>query len=200
MEKRNETAGPSGEILRLFVALLPTEPVRREISRLADGAEAVRWLPVEQYHLTLRFIGEVGAGLLPEMESALERVRVKPFLLDVGGVGGFPPRGHPSILWAGLSRGHPLLHQLRQQVDDYLLATSVPFEIRSFVPHITIGRCRDAPPVQVAHWLKKHRAFVGPAWPVDAFHLMVSERSGGALSYRSLRRFELEPASGFGGG
>jgi len=194
-KKRNSSPGSEGTI-RLFVALLPTEPVRREIARLAEGADGVRWVSAAQYHLTLRFIGDVDRSLLAGVESALDRVHVKTFFLDVGGAGGFPPRGHPSVLWAGLSRRHPLLHQLRQQVDDHLLTTPVSFELRSFVPHITIGRCREAPPVQVSHWLKKHREFVGPTWPVDAFHLMVSERVDGILAYRSHRRFELESASG----
>ena len=176
---------------RLFVALLPTDPVRSALDSLATGPSAVRWTDPNDLHLTLRFIGNAAPGTEPAIVEALETVQVARFFLDVGEVGQFPPRGRPSVLWAGIGRGHPLLHQLRQQVDDYLLALALPLELGSFVPHLTLGRCRNAPPVAIAHWLKRHRNFAGPIWPVDAFHLMASETLHPGRRYRSLRRFPL---------
>ena len=107
--------------IRLFVALQPTEPVRTTLAGLSEDMAKVNWTPSPQFHITLRFIGEVSAAQARQMEEALARVRVRPFFLESEGVGGFPPRGRPHVLWAGV-RSHPLLHQLRQQVDDFLLA------------------------------------------------------------------------------
>lgn len=177
--------------IRLFVALLPTEPVRHALAKLMHDVNRVRWANTEQLHLTLRFIGNVPLDARQKIENALERVRVKPFFLETAGVGGFPPRGHPHVLWAGIGRPHPLLHQLRQQVDDSLLTTGVPFELRAFSPHFTLGRSREAPPVAVQHWLKRYREFAGPTWPVNAFHLMASELTSDGAVYRSVRTFEL---------
>ena len=175
--------------LRLFVALQPSEPARAALSKLADEIARVQWTPREQLHLTLRFVGTVSPTQTQKIEQALARVRVRPFLLDLEGVGGFPPRGHPTVLWAAV-RSHPFLHQLRQQVDDLLLTTGVPFELKPFVPHFTLGRCREAPP-GVAHWLKRHRDFVGPAWPVDAFYLMSSELLSAGAVHRVVQKFPL---------
>lgn len=178
--------------VRLFVALLPTAPEREALLDLNSDIPGVRWTPPGQLHLTLRFIGSVTDPERERIEEALERVAVRRFLLDLEEVRGFPPRGTPTILWAGIGRGHPLLHQLRQQVDDHLLATGTPIALRAFEPHLTLARVREAPPVAVAHWLKRQREFTGPIWPVDVFHLMASEPRPGGSIYRTLRRFPLK--------
>jgi 2'-5' RNA ligase len=177
--------------MRLFVALQPTEPVREALAELAGGVARINWTPPRQFHLTLRFIGEVSAAQARQTEEAMALVRVRPFFLELEGVGGFPPRGHPQVLWAGV-RSHPLLHQLRQQVDDLLLAVDPSLELRPFIPHFTLGRGGEAPPVAVVHWLKRHRDFVGPAWPVDAFYLMSSEPAPGEAVHQVVRKFPLE--------
>ena len=180
--------------MRIFVALQPTDPAREALAALADDVPGVRWVRAAQLHLTLRFIGEVTAEDTEKIVDALSQVRVQPFFLELTGTGGFPPRGPAGILWAGIGHGHPLLHQLRQQVDDRLLTTGVPFELRAFVPHFTVGRCRDAVPVAVAHWLKRHRNFVGPTWPVRQFHLMASNPGTANDAYRTLHTFPLGDA------
>lgn len=177
--------------MRLFVALQPTDPARAALAALADDVPGVRWVPAAQLHLTLRFIGEVSADDAEKITAALSLVRVQPFFLELTGTGGFPPRGAPGVLWAGVGPGHPLLHQLRQQVDDRMLATGVPFELRPFIPHFTVGRCRDASPVPVAHWLKRHRDFAGPTWPVRQFHLMASNPANPSEGYRTLHTVPL---------
>jgi len=179
--------------MRLFVALQPTDPSREALAELADDVPGIRWVPAPQLHLTLRFIGEVSAEDEEKITAALGQVRVQPFFLELSGTGGFPPRGTPGILWAGVGRPHPLLHHLRQQVDDNLLTTGVPFELRPFVPHFTVGRCRDAVPVPVAHWLKRHREFSGPTWPVREFHLMASQADQPGDGYATLKTFPLSP-------
>jgi 2'-5' RNA ligase len=188
-ERSRKPAG--GASRRLFVALLPTEPVKAALDALATGPSAVRWTAPNDLHLTLRFIGEVPSETERRIEEALETVSVARFFLDVGGVGQFPPRGRPSVLYAGIGRGHPLLHQLRQQVDDRLLSLGLSLELGSFLPHLTLGRCRAAPPVSVQHWLKRHREFEGPVWPVGTFHLLCSGISPGKGKYRTLSTYPL---------
>lgn len=176
--------------LRLFVAIQPTAPVRESLASLLGDLARARWAPPAQLHLTLRFIGDVSTESRQRIEEALERVRVEPFFLAVEGVGRFPPRGHPAVTWSGVS-GHPHLYQLRQQVDDHLLTTGVPFELRSFVPHITLARTSAASTGAVEQWLKRHRDFAGPAWRVDAFHLMASELNPDGAEHQVIRSFAL---------
>ncbi len=177
---------------RVFIAILPNEPVRAALANLyVDGPAKTRWTPPEQLHLSLRFVGGVSGEQLQGIAEALSAVRVEPFPLGVEGVGRFPQRGRPSVIWAGVGTGHPLLHQLRQQVDDRLLSTGVPFELRSFIPHFTIGRTVEASEAGVAQWTKRHRAFLGPVWQVDAFHLMTSELSPTGAIHRVAETFRL---------
>jgi RNA 2',3'-cyclic 3'-phosphodiesterase len=168
---------------RLFVALNPTDPVRDSLAELRDEIPRMQWTPLERIHLTLRFLGEQPAEALEKITTALETVRVKSFFLEVEGVGGFPDRGNWRVLWAGVGRSHPLLHQLRQQVDDALLGAGIQFELRPFVPHLTLGRCAEAPVAAVKQWARRHRDFTGPLWPISSFALMLSEPSmtGGRL-------------------
>jgi 2'-5' RNA ligase len=178
-------------VRRLFVALLPSEPVRAALVALAERMPRARWTPSGEAHLTLRFLGDVVENELPRVTAALARVRVAPFLLPTEGVGRFPPRGTPAVIWAGVGKGHPFLHRLRQQVDDSLLAGGVALKLTPFVPHFTVARVREAPPVQVEHWLKSHRNFVGPVWPVEAFHLMESRAGISGTEHRKLASFLL---------
>lgn len=175
---------------RLFVAILPTEPVRATLTGLLDGVARAHWTPPRQLHLTLRFLGDVTRNDRETIEQALATVRVKPFFIAVRGAGRFPPRGRPSVIWAGLEE-HPHLHQLRQQIDDSLLAARVRFELRPFVPHITVARTGSAAPGAVEQWLKRHRKFEGPAWRVDAFHLFSSELGPAGAEHHALRSYAL---------
>ena len=177
---------------RLFVALLPTEPVRTALTLLTGEIARARWTPPEQLHITLRFIGDVSETSRQQIEDALDHVRVQPFFLGVEGKGRFPPRGHPAVAWAGVA-SHPHLHQLRQRVDDGLLATGVPLELRPFVPHFTLARTNEASVGAVAQWLKRHREFTGPVWRVDAFHLMASDLQPEGAVHRVLKTYALRP-------
>lgn len=175
---------------RLFVAIQPTGPVRTALATLIGDIARARWTPPQNLHLTLRFIGDVSEEARQKIEAALDRVRVRPFFLAVEGTGRFPPHRHPSVTWAGVA-SHPHLHQLRQQVDDTLLATGVSFELRPFVPHFTLARTNEASAGAVEQWMKQHRDFTGPAWRVEAFHLMASDLTPEGAEHRVLKTFPL---------
>lgn len=179
---------------RLFVSIEPAGPVRAALAELCGDIARAHWTPAGQLHLTLRFIGSVSENSRQRIEEALARVSVRPFFLAVEKTGRFPPRGHPAVIWAGVD-GHPHLHQLRQQVDDRLLETGVPFELRPFVPHFTLARTGEASDGAVAQWIKRHREFTGPAWRVEAFHLMESRLSDGGADHRLVKTFPLAGAA-----
>jgi 2'-5' RNA ligase len=176
---------------RVFVALHPSEPAREALAALAGRMPGARWTPPDRLHLTLRFVGDVSDDQLQAVREALARVDVARFPLGVEGVGRFPPRGRPAVIWAGVGRAHPFLLRLRQQVDDRLLASGVPFALTPFLPHFTVARVGEAPPVAVEHWLKRHSAFVGPLWRAEAFHLMASTPGPSGHTHAILQSFPL---------
>ena len=166
---------------RLFAALALPETVRTELAALAAPMAGVRWLPPENLHLTLRFIGPTTPEQQEAFETALGRIRVEPFILPVNGVGLFPTRGPSRVLWAGLHHAHPRLFQLRQQVDEALLAVDPALDVSRFHPHVTLARLdRDHDSGQLAKFLQRHAAFEAPPFGVSEIHLLASELQAGA--------------------
>lgn len=179
---------------RLFTALIPPAAIQAELAELAAPLAGVRWTPVENIHLTLRFIGETDDAKRDRFAEALTRVRVEPFILPVGGVGLFPSRGPAKVLWAGVGRGHTRLFQLRKQVDEALLAVDTGLAMPGFHPHFTLGRLDEShEPKAVARFLERHQAYEAPPFRVAEFHLMARELAAGRTPvYRVVRTFPLD--------
>ncbi|MBE2215709.1 MAG: RNA 2',3'-cyclic phosphodiesterase [Opitutaceae bacterium] len=181
---------------RLFVAIDPPEAVRSALSELPETLRGVAWAPPHQYHLTLRFVGETPADRLDAITAGLASIRVEPFILPVSGLGAFPPDRPPRVLWAGVGHGHPRLHQLRQRVDDALLAAGLAdLDVKIFHPHFTLGRCGPgATAGAVEAFLKRHRAFEAPDFRVEAFTLYRSLLRPGGAEHTPLLRVALHCA------
>ena len=128
---------------RLFVALDLPQAVKRSLEPLAKGLGDVRWLAPEQQHLTLRFIGDVDNGALHDIAEALATVPARPFELTLKGLGHFPPRGEPRVLWVGVDK-NPELASLKRRIDRALKDAGLPPDARKFAPHVTIARMRGA--------------------------------------------------------
>jgi RNA 2',3'-cyclic 3'-phosphodiesterase len=177
---------------RLFLALTPPLPVRDAIAALRAPSRNVRWTPTDQLHITLRFLGETSVEATEVLLERLSEVYVEPFVLPIEGVGAFPQKGSPRVLWAGVGSGHPRLHQLRQQIDDLLLSIpGVDADLRTFHPHVTVGRCNDQAGSAVTAWLRTHREFAGPVFLVETFDLYASEHRPGGVEYRLVQSFPL---------
>ncbi len=176
-------------LVRLFVAIDPPDAVRTALAELPRRIRGVVWTPPHQYHLTLRFVGEVTEAQREAIEKALAPIRVESFTLPVEGVGSFPPARPPRVLWVGIGSGHPRLHQLRQKIDDALLGCGIDLDVRQFHPHFTLGRCgRDAAVGEAARFLREHGSFQAPLFRANAFTLYRSDlRPAGAVHTPLLR-------------
>jgi RNA 2',3'-cyclic 3'-phosphodiesterase len=173
---------------RLFVALTLPDAVRAALAELPQAVPGLTWTRPEQLHVTLRFLGDVPADRIPSLIDRLATVRVEPFVLPIETVGSFPPHRPPRVLWVGTGSGHPRLFQLRQRVDDAVLASGVDFDVRNFHPHITVARCADNTAPAATHWLHTHRDFSAPPFRVEEFDLYSSElRPEGAVHTRRHR-------------
>ncbi|MEZ5277490.1 MAG: RNA 2',3'-cyclic phosphodiesterase [Opitutaceae bacterium] len=159
---------------RLFIAIDLPVPHREILGALQVPIRGVAWTPPEQLHLTLRFLGDADRETRTALTAKLSHISVEPFILPLAGLGVFPPRETPKIIWAGVGHGHPRLFQLRQQIDDTLLATGMDLDLRTFVAHITLARCGRAGKPQVAAFLKQNQAFEGPPFKVERFILYSS--------------------------
>jgi len=180
----------SGE--RLFIAIPLPASLREELAALYEPMQSIAWTRPAQLHLTLRFLGDVDSALGGPIESALARVQVEPFLLALAGVGAFPPRGAARVIWIGIETSHPRLRQLRQQIDDALLATGLPLDVRIFHPHVTLGRVRkEAAPRAATEFLKRHRDFASAPFRADSFQLFASELQPAGAVHTLKKEFRL---------
>ncbi len=138
---------------RLFVALDPPDPVRRRLAALGvelrrtagRHAEEVRWVPPENVHLTLQFLGAVPEERVAEVEAAIRAAAAasRPLSLELKGAGGFPNARRPRVVWAGVAGEVAALGALVADLARRLAPLGFAPEERPFSAHLTLGRARD---------------------------------------------------------
>ena len=178
---------------RLFVALTLPDEIKRSLEPLATGLDDVRWLLPEQQHLTLRFLGELDDGVMADVGEALALVPGIPFELRLKGIGHFPPRGEPRVLWVGVEKNTEL-RRLKRRIDRTLKAIGVPPDGRKFAPHVTIARLRHLPSAAgLGTYLMRHSLYRSEPFAVSDFQLWSSWLHPNGAEYRIEASYELLP-------
>lgn len=178
---------------RLFVAIDPSAPVRDALARLSHGVPGAKWVAPEQFHLTLRFIGAVEGALYDEIVEALGDVEAPAFRLAFVGVGHFPPRGAPRVLWAGVNDG-AAPGRLHDRIEARLRQLGVAPDRRGFAPHVTLARLKQASLARVRDYLALNGAFATEDFPVTAFQLYSSHLGAAGAVHRVEASYPLEGA------
>ncbi len=174
-------------MIRLFVGLeLPTA-TRQALGLLRGGVDGARWQTDAQYHLTLRFIGEVEARRAGEIADALGSIRFTPFALDIEGLGIFGKVRKPRALWVGVRDPAPLKH-LHEKIDQALVRVGIAPEERKYRPHVTLARFRGRSG-RLERYLVDHQDFVTPRISVDHFALFSSHLGHEGARYVVEARF-----------
>lgn len=127
---------------RLFVGLELPLATRERLAALDPGIRGVRWSSPGQMHLTMSFLGRVDAHSEEKLRGALAKVRVGAFFLPLTGVGAFGGE-RPTVVWAGVGKGHPHLFALHKRIQDEVLRAGVEPDLRPFHPHVTLGRAKE---------------------------------------------------------
>jgi 2'-5' RNA ligase len=134
---------------RAFIAVCLDEPARAavaaEIERLRPLSRAVAWVPPQNLHLTLKFLGDQSDGRLAEALHGIEEVAAgrAPFSLTLHGVGAFPGMERPRILWVGVAEGALEVRALQAEVEAAFARRMFAPESHAWHPHLTIGRVFD---------------------------------------------------------
>ena len=160
---------------RLFVAIDLPEPIRKFLAALDPQIQSVRWMDVMQMHLTLGFFDDVPEDVDVAFREKLSVIEFGAFFLPVAGIGTFPAKGWPKIIWIGVGRGHPHLFQLHKRVSDAAIAVLLETDLRPWHPHITLARCRDVAPQSVQKFLKSNAGLDAGMIRVESFHLYSSK-------------------------
>jgi 2'-5' RNA ligase len=132
--------------MRLFVALDIDADIRERLARFRAEMRSIvpgaRWVAVETFHVTLKFIGERPESQLDAMKRALETVRAVPVSLSFRGTGFFPNPRAARVFWVGIEAGGEL-GQLAAQVDAAMATLGLPKEDKPYAPHLTLARGSD---------------------------------------------------------
>lgn len=186
--------------MRLFVALEIPSAIRAPLAAFLDdlrGLKArpstpkIRWTPVENLHVTLKFIGSVVPEKLAGIRTALEHVRSeRPVELRFRGIGWFPDGNRPRVIWAGVA-GSRNITRLAGDLDGALTKLGVPGQDRAFTPHLTLARCEPgaiSAPLRDA--IEKQSLQEFGTWLTNEFHLIESKLKPSGAEYTTLQSFE----------
>jgi 2'-5' RNA ligase len=166
---------------RLFTGLEIPHEVAQSLSMLRGGLPGARWVDPDNYHVTLRFIGNVDDGIAHEVASLLGRVRRGPFELRVDGVTSFGGK-KPRAVVATLSQAQPLMEAQAEQ-ERLMQRIGLEPEGRKYTPHVTLARLRDASSRDVAEYLSARGIVRSEPFPVSRFLLFSSRASTGGGPY-----------------
>jgi RNA 2',3'-cyclic 3'-phosphodiesterase len=160
--------------MRLFVALDMPWAVREQLAALSgSGIPGARWVPPGNFHLTLRFIGDIPGHVARDVDDALLALRAKGFALTLTGMGTFAKGGISSALWVGVERTPELAH-LRSKIETALQRCGLEPERRKFQPHVTLARLDNPAEGKVAAFVQAHNLFRSAPIPVEHFTLFSS--------------------------
>jgi 2'-5' RNA ligase len=174
------------EEMRSFIAIeLPPEmklTLARLQNRLKSGSRAsVKWVGPDSIHLTLKFLGNIDTALIGKITSALEEAcrGVRPFSLEISGLGVFPNERRVRVVWVGLTGETGTLGQLQKHIDDGLAPLGFKAEARSFTPHLTLARVREQATLDERQALGRLVSNTGiesgGSLSINAVHLMRSQ-------------------------
>ncbi|HEY4141831.1 MAG TPA: RNA 2',3'-cyclic phosphodiesterase [Pseudolabrys sp.] len=166
---------------RLFTGLEVPSDVGLELSMLRGGLPGARWITPENYHITLRFMGDVDDVTAQEIDLALSRVRRVPFELSLGEVTSFGGR-KPRAVVATVAPSAPL-HELQAEHERLMQRIGLEPEGRKYTPHVTLARLRESSNRDVAEYLATRGLFRTKAFAVKRFVLFSARASVGGGPY-----------------
>jgi 2'-5' RNA ligase len=169
-------------MLRLFVALDLPPALRDALASRASGLPHARWVPPENYHLTLRFIGEVEPWRAEEVDECLAALRGRPFDLALSGAGLFEKAGRIHSVWIGAERNDALA-ALQAKIETALQRIGLPPEKRRFAPHVTLARTDRAAPEKCIAWVQANNLFRAATVRMEEFTLFSSRLGQEASVY-----------------
>jgi 2'-5' RNA ligase len=188
--------------VRSFIAVLLPDGVRARlaamVAEIRPRAPALAWVKADNLHLTLRFLGAVEPAVLARAQEAMHVAAASasaPFTVELGGLGSFPDRGAPRVVWAGAVAGGERLVGLHAALEAALVARGFPGEGRAFHPHVTLARARER------RGGARLEALLGPGprfgrLEVAALHLMRSDLGPGGSRYSVLAEAPFVQMSG----
>jgi 2'-5' RNA ligase len=191
-------------VIRAFIAISLSKEVHQGLEQVLQEMKsrlpgsAVRWVPAENIHLTIKFLGEVSTASLKMLTTMMqtEAARHPQFEFSVGGLGAFPSPRRPRVIWIGIEAPAELA-SLQRGVETEMARLGYAPEDRPFSPHLTLGRVtRNANPDelhQLSNVLETYKVGFLGVTRVQAIHLFRSDLQPSGAIYTRLHSAPLSP-------
>jgi RNA 2',3'-cyclic 3'-phosphodiesterase len=166
---------------RLFTALEVPRSVATGLSLLKGGLPGSRWVDAENYHVTLRFIGDVDGRQADELAESLDQITAPPISLIVRTLSVFGSKKPHALI--ALVEQQPRLSELHFATERLCQKLGLAADARKFIPHITLARLKNTKPEEAAFYLSQHGLVDVPEFTASRFVLMSSRDSVGGGPY-----------------
>jgi 2'-5' RNA ligase len=170
-------------MIRLFAALGVPAEIAQGLARRQQGLEGARWRPLDAFHVTLRFFGEIREDVARDLDAELAALTGEPFEIEFNGVGAFGDGGDIHAVWAGVAPSEPL-RRLAKGCAAAARRVGLKAETRAYRPHVTLAYLRHPEPDKVARWIQANNLLKSPPVRIDRFALYSSTLGGDGSHYR----------------
>ena len=177
-------------MIRLFAAIAIPDAIGEGLLRRQQGLPGARWRPLEAFHVTLRFAGEVKETLAEDLDAELSAIGGEALTLSLAGVGAFGEAEDIHAVWAGVAENERL-KQLAGRCETAARRAGLAPDRRAWKPHVTLAYLRRPDPARVAAWIQGHNLLKSPPFRVTSFGLYSSWLGGEGSSYRLERAYPL---------
>ncbi len=186
-------------VIRSFIAIALSSEIQAKLSQVSTELQVqlkgvpVRWVPVENVHLTLKFLGEVSTANLEMLKTVLQREVAghNPFEISAGELGAFPSLRRPRVIWVNIQAPAELT-TVQHGIETQLARLGYPPEERPFHPHLTLGRVARTASSQdvqkISDVFSKYKVGFLGATRVMSINLYKSDLQPGGASYTCLHR------------
>ncbi len=175
--------------MRLFTAISIPQDLSDRLTGLQRGVPGASWRPVENFHITLRFFGDVAGGLARDLDDEISRISARPFQISLDGAGWFGRR-EPDALWVGVTPCAEL-SDLAGECERAARRLGLPPERRQYRPHVTLAYCHAVSLTDASAFAERNAAFRSEPFWVDMFHLYSSHLGKGPSRYTPLADYPL---------
>ncbi len=181
------------EHIRTFIAFRLPDHVKEKIAEfqriLKKEKIEARYIPPKNMHLTLKFIGDMESRLIIPIEKKMKKSMqiMESIPLSIKGVGAFPNKRMPRVIWAGVNSDGNTLTDLHRRLDDRLGAYNIPGDNRTYTGHLTLARLKKKPDInQIVNILERFDDFRSDVFNAGPLVLFRSELTSAGPIYTEL--------------
>jgi len=169
-------------MIRLFTAIPIPKDIRREVNLMQGGIEKALWTDLDNYHITLSFIGNVDDYVERDVFSILSTITMKSFEINFNGMDTFSKGDKLSHLWTGIDNSDPI-RELKKRIDSLLKHHRIQYDDRKFTPHMSLARLRNVDELQVVKFIREHNLYKSRPFKVNEFVLYKSFKGKSGTTY-----------------